>query len=171
MSGSNRDINNDIQARDPNDKTVIGLIADTHGLLRPEALEALIGVDLIIHAGDVGRENILGALERLAPVYAVRGNVDLGAWAEALPLSRQVVVGQISLYVYHGHATPDLDVAKAGCQVVVSGHSHKAKAETRDGVLYLNPGSAGPRRFKLPVMLIRLYINGPNVRHELIELV
>ena len=153
------------------DETIVGLVADTHGLLRPEALAALSGVDLIIHAGDVGRKSILETLAQLAPVYAVSGNVDRGTWADALPISRRVDIGQVGVYIYHGHATPDIDVVKAGCQVIVSGHSHKAKAETRDAILYLNPGSAGPRRFKLPVTLMRLYINGPNVRHELIELV
>ena len=149
---------------------VVGIIADTHGLLRPEVLETLSGVDLIIHAGDVGREDILKALEQLAPVYAVRGNVDRGVWAERLPMSRRVDAGGVSLYVYHGHLALDSDPAAAGCQVVVSGHSHKAKAETRVGVLYLNPGSAGPRRFKLPVTLMRLSVNGKAIRHELIEL-
>lgn len=161
-------IENPIERRD---ETVVGLIADTHGLLRPEALAALTGVNLIIHAGDVGREEILATLEQLAPVYAVRGNIDWGAWAEVLPLSRQVEVGRAVLYVYHSHEAPDVDVAKAGYQVVVSGHSHKAKVEMRDGVLYLNPGSAGPRRFKLPVTLMRLYIKDQDVRHEVVELV
>ncbi len=170
MSGSNKGVDNDIQTRASNDRTVIGLIADTHGLLRPEALAALSGVDLIIHAGDVGREDILKTLSQLASVYAVRGNVDHGAWAEALPLGRRVDTGKVGLYVCHGHETPDIDLAKAGCQVVVSGHSHKAKAEARDGILYLNPGSAGPQRFKLPVTLMRLYIAGRDVRYKLLEL-
>ena len=150
---------------------VIGLIADTHGLLRPEALKALGGVDLIIHAGDVGREDILKTLEQLAPVYAVRGNVDHGRWAEALPVSRRVDVGEVCLYAYHGHETPNSDPAATGCRVVVSGHSHKAKAKTHDGILYLNPGSAGPQRFKLPVTLMRLVIEGQTTQHELVELV
>lgn len=149
----------------------VGLIADTHSLLRPEALEALGSVDLIVHAGDAGREDILETLEQLAPVYAVRGNVDRGAWAEALPISRRVVVSEVSLYVFHGHETVASDAAAGRCQVVVNGHSHKAKAQTRDGVLYLNPGSAGPRRFKLPVTLMRLHVKGREVQHELVELV
>jgi len=171
VAGSNEGVNSDTQARDPGNGTVVGLIADTHGLLRPKVPAALSGVDLIIHAGDIGRESILKTLEQLAPVYAVIGNVDRGAWAETLPMSRRVDIGQIGLYICHGHETPNIDFAKAGYQVVVSGHSHKAKAETCDGVLYLNPGSAGPRRFKLPVTLMRLYIEGRDVRPELIELV
>lgn len=153
------------------DTTIVGLIADTHGLLRPEALKALSGVDLIVHAGDVGRRDILETLAQLAPVYAVRGNIDRGAWADTLPVNRRIDIGQLGLYVYHGHETPDIDFAKADHQIAVSGHSHKAKAETRDGVLYLNPGSAGPRRFKLPVTLMCLYIEGRDVRHELVELI
>lgn len=151
-------------------ETVVGLIADTHGLLRPEVLGALCGVDLIVHAGDVGRKEVLETLGQLAPVYAVRGNVDRGTWAHGLPLGRYVRAGDIGLYVYHGHESPDIDPAETGCQVVVSGHSHKAEAETREGVLYLNPGSAGPRRFKLPVTLMRLYVSGKDVRYELTEL-
>ncbi len=146
LSGMNDSVNR-------RDETIVGLVADTHGLLRPEALAALSGVDLIIHAGDIGRKSILETLAQLAPVYAVSGNVDQGTWADALPISRRVDIGQVGVYIYHGHATPDIDVVKAGCQVIVSGHSHKAKAETRDAILYLNPGSAGPRRFKLPVTL------------------
>ncbi len=164
-------MSNDIQTRSSGTEITVGLIADTHGLLRPEALKALGGVNLIIHAGDVGREDILETLEQLAPVYAVRGNVDRGGWAKALPISRQVVVGQLSLYVYHGHEKVASDLAATSCRVVVSGHSHKAQAELRDRILYLNPGSAGPRRFKLPVTLMRLHINGHDVQHELTELV
>lgn len=148
----------------------VGLIADTHGLLRHEALEALSGVEFIIHAGDVGQQIILETLGQLAPVYAVRGNVDRGAWAEALPLSRQIVVNELGLYIYHGYEVLEVDPKELGCQVVVSGHSHKAKPDIIDDVLYLNPGSAGPRRFKLPVTLMRLYIRGEDVRYEIIEL-
>jgi len=150
---------------------VVGLISDTHGLLRPEALEALRGVDLIIHAGDVGREGILEALGQLAPIRAVRGNVDRGAWADALPRDDLVEIGETSLYVYHGHEDLSLDPAAAGCRVVVRGHSHEPEVTEERGVLYLNPGSAGPRRFKLPVTLMRLYVRGEDLRPELVKLV
>ena len=149
---------------------VIGLIADTHGSLRPEALEALQGTDLIIHAGDVGREGILETLGRLAPVYAVRGNVDRGEWAEKLPHDELIEVGEVSFYVHHGHEEPGLDPAAAGCRVVVRGHSHKPEVKELRGVLYLNPGSAGPRRFKLPVTVMHLYIMGSELKPELVEL-
>jgi len=153
------------------DEFVVGLISDTHGLLRPEALEALRGVDLIIHAGDVGREGILEALGQLAPIRAVRGNVDRGAWADALPRDDLVEIGETSLYVYHGHEDLSLDPAAAGCRVVVRGHSHEPEVTEERGVLYLNPGSAGPRRFKLPVTLMRLYVRGEDLRPELVKLV
>ncbi len=151
-------------------QVVIGLIADTHGLLRAEALEPLQGTDLIIHAGDVGREDILQTLARLAPVHAVKGNVDRGEWAEKLARDALVEVGGVSLYVYHGHEEPRLDPAAAGCRVVVRGHSHKPEVEELGGVLYLNPGSAGPRRFKLPITVMRLYIMGSELKPELVHL-
>lgn len=160
-----------VDVQSPDQGTVIGLISDTHGLLRPEALAALHNVDLIIHAGDAGRDSVLEMLGRLAPVCAVRGNVDRGMWAERLPRSQRVEIGEISLYVHHGHEELDLGPAAAGCRVVVRGHSHKPESEAREGVLHLNPGSAGPRRFKLPVTLMRLYIDGKDVRYELVELV
>jgi uncharacterized protein len=152
-------------------ETVVGLIADTHGLLRPEVLETFAGVDLIVHAGDVGREGILEALERLAPVRAVRGNVDRGVWADRLPPNQLIEVGEISLYVHHGHEEPGLDPAAAGYDVVIKGHSHKPDVQEREGILYLNPGSAGPKRFKLPVTVMRLYLKGKSVRSELVHLV
>ncbi len=151
--------------------TVVGLIADTHGLLRPEALEALRDADLIIHAGDVGGDEILETLKGLAPVRAVRGNVERGAWAKELPRDALVEVGETGIYVCHGHEKLGLDPKAAGCQVVVSGHSHKPEIAEKQGVLYLNPGSAGPKRFKLPVTLMRLYIEGKDLRSELVELV
>src|ERR1035441_2438615 len=135
---------------------VVGLISDTHGLLRPEALRALDGSDLIIHAGDVGKPEILDALQLLAPVVAVRGNVDTGGWASKIPLTAAAQAGPATVYVLHDLQQLDLDPAAAGFQVVVSGHSHKASRTERGGVLYLNPGSAGPRRFKLPVTVARL---------------
>lgn len=150
--------------------TVVGLIADTHGLLRPEALEALRGVDIIIHAGDVGRVEILETLRDIAPVRAVRGNVDKGAWAKELPNDALLEVGETGIYVCHGHEELGLDPKAAGCQIVVSGHSHKPATTEKQGVLYLNPGSAGPKRFRLPVTLMRLYIAGRHFRSELVQL-
>jgi uncharacterized protein len=136
--------------------TKIGLISDTHGLLRDEARRALEGSDLIIHAGDVGAPEILDALKVLAPVVAVRGNVDEGAWASALPLSAVVKAGPVHIYVLHDIHELDLDPAAAGFHIVVSGHSHQPGRTDRGGVLCINPGSAGPRRFKLPVTVARL---------------
>jgi uncharacterized protein len=135
---------------------IVGLISDTHGLLRPEALEALRGVDLIVHAGDVGAPEILAALKELAPVVAVRGNVDRGSWAAALPETAVAQIGATLLYVLHDIHELDLDPAAAGFGVVMSGHSHQPARSERDGVLYVNPGSAGPRRFSLPVTVARL---------------
>lgn len=150
--------------------TVVGLIADTHGLLRPEALAALKGVNIIIHAGDVGRAEILETLKGFAPVRAVRGNVDKGAWAEELPKDELIKVGEIGIYVYHSHEELGIDPKAAGCQIVVSGHSHKPATTEKQGVLYLNPGSAGPKRFRLPVTVMRLYIEGKNLRPQLVHL-
>jgi putative phosphoesterase len=149
---------------------IIGVISDTHGLLRPEALSALAGSDLIIHAGDVGKPDILEQLRRIAPTFAVRGNVDTQAWAQILPLTDVVEADGLHLYVLHDLATLDLDPAAAGFVAVISGHSHKPVAETRNGVLYLNPGSAGPKRFNLPICLARLHIIRKGVRHEFVDL-
>jgi putative phosphoesterase len=135
---------------------VVGLISDTHGLLRPEAIRALEGSDLIIHAGDVGKPEILDWLRVLAPVVAVRGNIDQGEWAAALPVAASSATGSAAIYVLHDLQQLELDPAASGFQVVVSGHSHKPSRTERNGVLYLNPGSAGPRRFKLPVTVARL---------------
>lgn len=135
---------------------IVGLISDTHGLLRPEAVRALAGSDLIIHAGDVGGPEILDALRAVAPVVAVRGNVDTGAWAAALPATAVAEVGGTLIYVLHDVNELDLDPAAAGFGVVVSGHSHKPARGERGGVLFVNPGSAGRRRFKLPVTVARL---------------
>jgi len=131
----------------------IGIISDTHGQLRPAALAALRDVELILHAGDVGRPEVLEALSAIAPVIAVRGNVDRGAWAEALPKSEWVSVGGIVIHMLHIIGGLDIAPAASGADVVVSGHSHQPSVERRDGVLYINPGSAGPRRFSLPVTL------------------
>ena len=134
----------------------IGLISDTHGLLREEAVRALQGSELIVHAGDVGAPEILDALRALAPVVAVRGNVDRDEWAEALPLTAVAEAGPVNIYVLHNLNQLDLDPVAAGFQVVVSGHSHKLARSERSGVLYINPGSAGPRRFHLPITVARL---------------
>jgi putative phosphoesterase len=134
----------------------IGLISDTHGLLRNEALRALKGSDLIIHAGDVGNPEIIDTLKTIAPVVAVRGNVDVESWASALPETEVVEAGAATIFVLHDVHALDLNPAAAGFHIVVSGHSHKPHRTERDGVLYINPGSAGPRRFNLPVTLARL---------------
>jgi putative phosphoesterase len=136
---------------------IVGLISDTHGLLRPEAVSALAGSDLIIHAGDVGQPEILDALRAIAPVVAVRGNIDRGAWADALPATAVAQAGDALLYVLHDLNELDLDPAAAGFAAVVSGHSHQPKKYKRSGALYINPGSAGPRRFKLPITVARLH--------------
>lgn len=134
----------------------IGIISDTHGLLRAEAVAALRGVELIIHAGDVGDHEILAALGDVAPVVAVRGNVDTEPWAMKLPLTEVVEAGGAAIYVLHNLQELDLDPAAAGFHMVVSGHTHAPLREERGGVIYLNPGSAGPRRFKLPVTVARV---------------
>jgi putative phosphoesterase len=153
-----------------NSRWRVGVISDTHGLVRPEALEALAGSELIIHAGDVGGPEVLETLARVAPVVAVRGNNDRGVWADALPEYEAVKVGGAFVYVLHDLKELDIAPAAAGFSVVVSGHSHKPLAEERRGVLYLNPGSAGPRRFKLPVTLARLRLNGTDASAEIINL-
>jgi putative phosphoesterase len=150
---------------------LIGLISDTHGLLRPQAVEALRGSELIIHAGDVGRPEILEELRRIAPVVAVRGNIDRGDWAGQLPVSAVAETGSVQVYVIHDVKELDLDPVAAGFGVVVSGHSHKPGQMERGGVLYANPGSAGPRRFRLPVTVARLHIeNLLRPRVEFVEL-
>lgn len=134
----------------------IGLISDTHGLLRPEALNALEGSDLILHAGDVGKPEVLDALRAVAPVVAIRGNVDSGPWASALPATEVIEAGTALIYILHDVNQLDLDPAAAGFGVVLSGHSHKPARSLRSGVLYVNPGSAGPKRFNLPTTIARL---------------
>jgi len=149
---------------------LIGVISDTHGLLRPEAVEALRGSGHIIHAGDVGAPEVLESLAAIAPVTAVRGNVDKGPLARRLPETEVLEFNGISIYVLHDLARLDLKPRAAGFAAVVSGHSHVPKQESRDGVLYFNPGSAGPRRFKLPVSIGKLCVEGSSVRGELITL-
>jgi putative phosphoesterase len=149
---------------------VIGVISDTHGLLRPQAIEALRGSQLIIHAGDIGAAGIVERLAEIAPVRAVRGNVDKGAWAEALPLVDVVDAAGLSIYVLHDRKQLDLSPHAAGFAAVISGHSHQPRQETSRGVLYFNPGSAGPRRFRLPVSVGRLHLADGRIRGELIKL-
>jgi uncharacterized protein len=151
-------------------KLLLGVISDTHGLLRPQAVAALRGSDLIIHAGDVGDAAIIAELRVAAPVFAVRGNIDTEPWAKRLPASDVVEVGQLLFYVLHNIADLDLDPPTAGFAAVVYGHSHRPAIERRDGVLYLNPGSAGPRRFKLPVTVARVTISGSEMWPEIVEL-
>jgi uncharacterized protein len=148
----------------------IGLISDTHGLLRDAALLALRGSDLIIHAGDVGKPEILDDLKALAPVVAVRGNVDQADWAATLPAAAVAETEAATFYVLHDLQQLDLDPKAAGFHVVVSGHTHKPKHAIRGGVLYLNPGSAGPRRFDLPVTLARLDLGQRPWKPELVHL-
>lgn len=149
---------------------LIGLISDTHGLLRPAALDALRGSEAIIHAGDVGGGEILPALGAVAPVVAVRGNIDESPPACLLPERTTLQVGAVAIHVLHDLATLTLDPAAAGIRVVVSGHSHHPGLQERDGVLFVNPGSAGRRRFSLPVTLGRLHVSGTHVEAELIAL-
>jgi len=146
------------------------VISDTHGLLRPEAVAALAGVERIVHAGDIGSPEVIAALARIAPVSAVRGNNDRERWAADIPQTEVVEVGGVSLYVLHDLHELDLDPRVAGFGAVIAGHSHQPKLHERDGVLYLNPGSAGPRRFKLPISLARLTITGSKIDARLVTL-
>jgi putative phosphoesterase len=150
--------------------TAIGIISDTHGLLRDEALLALEGSDLIIHAGDVGNPEIIHALKSLAPVFAIRGNVDTEPWAQALPETEVIEAGSATIYVLHDVHALDLDPAAAGFHIVVSGHSHKPARTDHGGVLFINPGSAGPRRFDLPVTVARLYLDRTPWKIDFIDL-
>jgi putative phosphoesterase len=149
---------------------ILGIISDTHGLLRPEAVAALRGCSRIIHAGDVGSPEVLTRLRDIAPTVAVRGNVDHGAWAAKLPMTRIVEFEGFTIYVRH--IVDDIDIVPAdeGVSAVVSGHSHKPSIERRDGVLYLNPGAAGPRRFTLPVTIARLWVEDGALTAALMEL-
>ena len=170
---------------------LVGVISDTHGLLRPEALAALEGVDAIVHAGDIGSAGILDALRRIAPVVAVRGNNDRDAWAASLPEIAKTEIGGTRIWVVHDlsslwahlgrrgpspatacgdHAELGKDPALAGVAVVISGHSHSPRVERREGLLFLNPGSAGPRRFRLPIAVARLHLGPAGPRAEIVEL-
>jgi len=148
----------------------VGLISDTHGLLRAEAKALLQGCDHIVHGGDIGDAEVLRQLSLLAPVTAVRGNNDHGAWADALAETELFKVGEISIYALHDLAQLDIEPSAAAVRVVVSGHSHKPLIAQRGGVLYVNPGSAGPRRFKLPITLAELTIDGQAVSARIISL-
>lgn len=148
-------------------KTIIGVISDTHGLLRPEVKKLFSGVNLILHAGDIGAPEVLEELKQWAPVTAVRGNNDKGKWAERIPETEVVQVGSAYLYMLHDVKELDLNPTAVDFQVVISGHSHKPSIDRRDGVLYLNPGSAGPRRFTLPVSVARLTVEDSAVAGEL----
>ncbi len=150
--------------------TRIGVISDTHGLMRPEALTALRGVSHIVHGGDVGAVEVLEALSAIAPVTAVRGNNDSDPWAKRLPLSDTLDVAGRTLYVLHDIGDLDLDPAAAGFAVVVTGHSHQPKVVTKNGVLFMNPGSAGPRRFKLPVTIGLLHVGPKGIDASIHEL-
>ena len=150
---------------------LVGVIADTHGLLRPEAVTRLRGCSQIIHAGDIGRQQVLDELRKIAPTAAVRGNVDRGEWAAMLPFTETLAIDQVLLHVVHDLDDLDLTPLTAGIRVVISGHSHQPCIEENAGILYLNPGAAGPRRFRLPVGLAHLEIGpGNSVRARLIDL-
>lgn len=153
------------------DPTFVGLISDTHGLLRPEALDALAGASLIVHAGDVGRGGILDRLAELAPVVAVRGNNDVTGAEADLPQTQLVEAAGIRLFVTHELADALASEAHASARVVVTGHSHRPRIDERDGRLFVNPGSAGPRRFRLPVTVARLYVHGGSVEAQIVSLI
>jgi len=148
----------------------VGLISDTHGLLRPDAVEFLRGCDRIIHAGDIGHCRILDELAAMAPVTAVRGNNDHGPWAERIAEAEFLQVGEVTIYVIHDLNEIDIDPAAAGVHVVVSGHSHRPSVAQRGGVVYVNPGSAGPRRFRLPIAVAELIVTGSSVSARTVEL-
>ena len=150
---------------------IVGVISDTHGLLRAEAIGALGGVDHILHAGDIGAAEVLPRLARIAPVTAIRGNVDIEPWARGLPETELVELGGATIYMLHDLTRLDLKPEAAGIHVVVYGHSHQPKMEEKNGVLYFNPGSAGPRRFRLPVSVGRLVVNDGKIRAEILEIV
>jgi putative phosphoesterase len=164
---------NDPMTRSPDGQILdflVGVISDTHGLLRPQALEALAGSQLVVHAGDIGSPDILPTLARLAPIGAVRGNVDTEDWARAIPETTVVEVQGRSFYVLHDVKQLDLNAGAAGFDAVISGHSHVSANEVRNGVLFFNPGSAGPKRFRLPVSVGRLWIGSKGIRAEIVML-
>ena len=148
----------------------IGIISDTHGLIRQSVVESFNDVDLIVHAGDVGKPEVLETLQTITRAYPVRGNVDGGKWTDNLPFTEVVKVGQVFLYVLHDVNALDLDPVAAGFNAVISGHSHIPKIEEQNGVLFLNPGSAGPKRVRYPVSIAFLYVNGASIDTEIVEL-
>jgi putative phosphoesterase len=148
---------------------VVGVISDTHGLLRPQAVVALAGCNCILHAGDIGQAEVLERLRAIAPLVAVRGNVDRG-WAKALPETTQVDIAGRRILLLHNLAELEIDPRSAGIDVVIAGHSHRPKIESRDGVLYVNPGSAGPRRFTLPIAVAKIEITERSVEAQIIAL-
>ncbi|HEX5606825.1 MAG TPA: metallophosphoesterase family protein [Candidatus Binatia bacterium] len=148
----------------------VGVISDTHGLVRPEAIDALKGSELILHAGDIGKPEVLTALATIAPVIAIRGNNDRGAWAKKLPDILRLRVNGFAVYIIHNVNELEVDPAAEGFRAVISGHSHKPSITNLDGVMFLNPGSAGPRRFKLPVVVARLAVQKPKIHAAIIEL-
>jgi len=150
--------------------TRIGLISDTHGLLRPQALDFLAGSDHIVHAGDIGDAQILNRLRRLAPVTVVRGNNDRDAWAQSINDFEFLEIGGLVLYALHDLSLLDIDPVAAGVRIVVCGHSHQPCVEDRGGVLYVNPGSAGPRRFRLPISVAEIVLAAGTVRAQTVEL-
>jgi putative phosphoesterase len=149
---------------------LVGVISDTHGLMRPEAIAALQGSDLIIHAGDVGKPEVIDQLNAIAPTHAVRGNVDTQSWARTLPDTRVVEDGGLRFFVLHVRGELVVDPVIAGYAAVIFGHSHKPSIETHNGVLYINPGSAGPRRFRLPVSVARIRVSGQKIEPVIVEL-
>src|ERR1700732_4524013 len=149
---------------------IVGVISDTHGLLRTEAVELLRGSEHIIHAGDIGDPEIIPKLEKIAPVTTIRGNVDTQPWTRQFAETEVVELGGLHIYVIHDANALDLNPKAAGFAAVISGHSHKPKQEVKDGVLYLNPGSAGPRRFNLPISVGKMVITGGKVSAEILEI-
>jgi putative phosphoesterase len=148
---------------------VIGVVSDTHGLVRPEVVDVLSGVEIILHAGDIGKPEVLASLQRIAPVVALRGNMDRGSWAENLSQTEVVDFDGVLLYVLHDMSRLDLDPVAAGFRAVISGHSHRPLVKRQNGVLYLNPGSAGPRRFTYPVSLALLHLEGGTLEARFVK--
>jgi putative phosphoesterase len=148
----------------------IGVISDTHGLLRPEVAKVFEGVELILHGGDIGKPEVIKQLKTIAPVIAIRGNNDTAAWARAIPETKLTRIEAVTVYMLHNLKELDVDPEAKGFRAVISGHSHKPSIERRNGVLFVNPGSAGPRRFKLPISVARLTIDGTDVRGEIVNL-
>ena len=148
----------------------VGLVSDTHRLLRDEACQRLAGVDLILHAGDIGAPEVIEALAMIAPTFAIRGNIDVAPWAHALPETASIKLGSADVYMIHNIKELNFDPRQAGYAMVMSGHSHKPTVAERDGVLFINPGSIGPRRFTLPISLAKLWVSETGLKTDYIEL-